>query len=421
MLCLLPSFIAANPKGFSDGGLSFPLDDKSYDPNNLDTSDRAQVRVLPGVVDPPPLDSKELEAFADYLENLRSDLGVPGAAIAIMQGDQVVLERCMGLRKVTEPGRVDTETLFNIGPATIAFSSLLAATLDNDASFSYEKLARRIWPRFRMNRATSTDTVTIANLFTMTAGVPGYVDGILDPAWARPEDVFEAIAQAPVIAPPGQLYEQSKISAAAAGYLTGLAAVRGKPLYEAFARAVDAQLFGPLGMDSATFSREAAIKSGNFATPHVREGAGFDPVKRWEPMVNAMAPAVGLKASLRDMQAWLATEMQLGVTPNGQRIAQELSIRQRWQPAVVGRGNNFGMGWTRRYYRGVEIIASMGSYDRQSAAIGILPAHRTGFIVLTNSGGEESNRLMQEVALGLAEIFTTVKASPRQPQLGIAQ
>ena len=165
----------------------------------------------------------------------------------------------------------------------------------------------------------------------------------------------------------------------------------------------------PIGMTGATFSREVAVDSGNLAEPHSRNGPGFDPAKRWEPRLNAMAPALGLKANLNDMKRWVITELQLGVTPDGQRIASEQSVKARWQPALVGSSESFGMGWTRRYYQGIEIVASMGSYDRQSAAIGLLPAYRTGFVVLINTGDDEAPKLMQEVAFGLAEIFAALE------------
>jgi len=414
----LSASLMAESQAFVDGAISVPLKDAGHDASKPRPADFAAVRILPEHVPPPEIPSGELEAFGDYLEELWRDLGIPGCAIAVMQEDRVILQRTLGLRNVTRKEPVDAQTLFNIGPATMAFSSLLAATLDGESGYSYDKLARRIWPRFRMSSPQSADSVTVANLFTMTAGVPSYIDNILDPAWARPEDVFEAIAQAPVVAPPGRIYEHSRMSAAAAGFLTGIAARRGDGFYEAYTTAAANRLFVPMGMHTATFSPEAAEASGNVAASHQQAGAGYDPAKRWEPEVNAMAPALGLKASLRDMQGWLATELQLGRTPEGERIASELSVRQRWQPALVRGSNHFGMGWKRQYYRSVEIIASMGSYDRQSAVIGLLPAQRTGFIVLTNSGGEASMRLMQEVALGLAEMFTAARTKSLLPQLG---
>ncbi|WOO42410.1 serine hydrolase domain-containing protein [Rubellicoccus peritrichatus] len=416
--CLCSKCLAAPL--YTEGAALVQLGDKDKEEEGRSTSrieDLATVRVLPSSINYQALPESELNAFSDYLVQLVSDLQIPGAAIAVVQGQDTAIEKTLGRRKVTEPEEIDAETLFNIGPATGAFSSLLAATLNDEVGFSYEKLARRIWPRFRMSSATSADDVTVGDLFTMTAGVPSYIDDILDPAWARPEDVFEAIAQAPVIAPPGRVYERSKLSLAAAGYLTGLAAMREEEIYNAFTQSVQERLMDPIGMSGATFSREAAAASGNLAEPHSRKGPGFDPAKRWEPRINAMAPALGLKAGLNDMKRWLITELQLGATPDGQRIASEQSVKLRWQPALVGSSESFGMGWTRRYYQGIEIVASMGSYDRQSAAIGLLPAYRTGFIVLVNTGGEEASKLMQEVAFGLAEMFAAMEKQEQTLQV----
>lgn len=409
-LPLLPILALAEPMLFSEGGVLVPLErDKQVSVATTRLEDLANVRTLPDNIDSPQLPEGELEAFAEYLDGLAADLQLPGYALAFVQDYDVALVHNYGLRKVTEEAPVDAETVFNIGPATAAMSSLLAASLEGVEGFHYDKLARRLWPRFRMNDPRSADQVTLSQLFTMTAGVPSYTDRILDPAWARPEDVFEVIAQAPVIAQPGRLYEHSIVSTAAAGFLTGIAAQPGESFYEAYTKAMQQRLFDPLGMSSATFSRRKASEGSNVASPHKRQGPGYDPAKRWEPEVNALAPALGMKANLRDMISWLKAELQAGLGPDGKRIARPVSVRQRWQPVRAQGSQGYGMGWTRQYYEGVEIIATMGSYDRQSAAIGILPAYRTGFIILINTDGEEANRLMQEVALGSAEMFRAME------------
>ncbi len=416
-LCLfIPLLHAVDPTVFSEGRVQVPLE-KEKKPSVAATllEDLASVRTLPESLDYPALPPEELRAFSEYLDGLAQDLRVPGYALLILQGKDTGLEHCYGLRRVTEIPPVDPNTVFNIGPPTAAFSSLLAATMDGEDGFSYQKLARRIWPRFRMSDSRSADQVDLYQLFTMTAGVPSYTDRILDPAWARPEDVFEVIAQAPVIAPPGRLFEPSTVSSAAAGYLTGIAEHKGEDFYTAYTKAMRTRLIEPLGMTTATFSREKAEAGANIASPHVRKGSGYDPAKRWEPQVNALAPAIGLKASLRDMGRWLTAELLAGETAEGKRLARPISVRQRWQPARAQNSQSYGMGWSRQYYQGVEIIASMGSYDRQSAAIGILPAYRTGFVVLVNCDGEEANRIMQEVALGTAEMFRAMLAEENTP------
>lgn len=407
-LILLPLWLTAEPAVFSEGALVVPLDNKK-EPKNTRVEDLAAIRTLPEELAPPPLPPSELQAFADYLDGLAADQRLPGYALAIMQGSDAPFQHVYGRRLVTESTPIDAKTLFNIGPATAAFSSLLAASLDGQGGFFYDKRVLRIWPRFRMSDSRQAEQLTLVDLFTMTAGVPSYTDRILDPAWARPEDVFEVIAQAPVIAPAGRLYEHSTVSAAAAGYLTSLATERNEDFHTAFTQAMRQHLLKPLGMTDATFSREQAEASGALAGAHLLQGPGYNPAKRWEPSINALAPAVGLKAHLDDMCRWLRTELNGGLAPDGTRIAPTLALRQRWQPTQVQNSQGYGMGWNRQYYQGVEIIAAMGSYDRHSAAIGILPGYRTGFVVLINSDGEAANRQMQEVALGIAEMFRAIE------------
>jgi len=118
----LSASLMAESQAFVDGAISVPLKDAGHDASKPRPADYAAVRILPEHVPPPEIPSGELEAFGDYLEELWRDLGIPGCAIAVMQEDRVILQRTLGLRNVTRKEPVDAQTLFNIGPATMAFS-----------------------------------------------------------------------------------------------------------------------------------------------------------------------------------------------------------------------------------------------------------------------------------------------------------
>ena len=403
-LSLLPDLRAqARLEG---GMLTIPLNgpEEQVDPA-VAVEDMATVRTLrpgePVIMIP----EQTLGRFSDYIAGLCSDYGLPGMAFAIVQGDEVVQQRTLGYANLKTGTPITDATRFNIGPATQAMTSLLAATYDGER-FTYDKPAQKLWARFRMSDEEVSRRVTIRDLLTMTAGVPDYTDNILDPAWARPEDVLAVIAQAPVTASPGSRFDISQVSVAAAGYLIPRADGGDEALYDGYIDAVQTRVFDPLGMTDSTFSLSLARQSGDWARPHEYEDRGrYDPATSWQPEPNAIAPAIGMKSSLRDLVKWLITELNEGVTPDGVRIANSLAVRERWQPAQTADSRNYGMGWTRRYYRGVEIIGMMGSYDRHSMAIAIYPGYHTGFVALMNTDGPDVQKLLTELPLGIAEML----------------
>lgn len=366
--------------------------------------DRAPVRLLPENVPAPALSPTAIETLKNYWLDLISDYELPGAAIGIVQEDGMVLELCVGKRNVREEAKIDAETRFNLGEATLAFTTLMAATADKPDFPIFDRKGSTISPLFRMTDPRAQQNCRVRDLLTMTAGAPPYTDEILDPQWAQPEDVFALLGQAPVMSPPGDRYRKSQISATVGGYLAAMAI--GNQRRNLFSNYIDVsreRLLEPLGMQRATFSSREVKADPNHAEGHLPAQPGYNPAFTEEPDRNPLAPLLGLKLSLSDAALWIQTELRQGVSPGGQRLAAAVSVRERWQPAPVQNSAHRGMGWTRRYHEEVEIIEAQGFYGNQSAAIGIYPAFRTGFIVFTNASGDDAQRLLEAVTLGLAE------------------
>ncbi|MEM9227536.1 MAG: serine hydrolase domain-containing protein [Verrucomicrobiota bacterium] len=416
-LCLTAALTITSLSGvwaqltFVDGELVLPLRDPTEPEFNpkLDTEDMAAVRTLSPNEAYPVIPAKTLERYGEYLGGLFQDYGLPGLAFAVVQGDSTTYQATFGYTDLKAGTRITEQTLFNIGPATQGLTSLLAATLDGE-QFSYDKPAQELCPRFKMSDPAVSDQVTIRHLLSMTAGVPDYTDNILDPAWARPEDVLAVIWQAPVVASPGERFSTSQVSSAAGGYLLTKAARQTGSFYQDYVTLMQERVFDPIGMQDTTFSFSEAEEGNQLATPHAFEKRGrYDPTKSWESEPNALAPAIGAKSSLRDMTRWLVTELNQGVTPDGRRIAAPVSVRERWQPARTEDSRNYGMGWTRRYYRGAEIIGTTGSYDRHSIAAAIFPAYRTAFVAMVNAESPDAQKLLNEIPLGVAEMLQSAE------------
>ncbi|WP_309386873.1 serine hydrolase domain-containing protein [Cerasicoccus frondis] len=384
----------------------------------IDQEDRAPVRILPANAEQPTISPLALDNIARYWLELISDYQLPGAAIGIVQSDGLIYEVCAGKRNVREEAEINGDTLFNLGEATLAFTSLLAATTDRPDNPIFDRRAVTVSPLFRMTEPQAQQKCRIRDLLAMTAGAPSYSDKILDPQWAQPEDVFALLGQAPVMSQPDEHFRRSKTSATVGGYLVAMAIGNQKRgLYSNYIDVVTEKLFLPLGLERATFSPKKAKESGNYASGHTPADFSYNPAYAEEPERNPLAPFNGLKISLHDAARWLQTELSQGVAPNGERIASPISVRERWQPAQVQNSDHRGLGWTRRYHLETEIIMAQSQYGDQSAAIGIFPAYRTGFIVFTNAGDEDAERLLQAVSLGMAEVLKDSRQSAKTPAI----
>ena len=78
---------------------------------------------------PLPLTGELLATFESYIATTLATLEVPGVAVGVVQGDEVVFLQGFGVREKGRPEPVTADTLLRIGSVTKSFSSLLAATL----------------------------------------------------------------------------------------------------------------------------------------------------------------------------------------------------------------------------------------------------------------------------------------------------
>jgi CubicO group peptidase (beta-lactamase class C family) len=64
-----------------------------------------------------------LPALEDTILKGMADWHVPGAAVAVVVDDEVVMAKGFGVRDVTQPAPVGPETVFSIGSTTKAFAA----------------------------------------------------------------------------------------------------------------------------------------------------------------------------------------------------------------------------------------------------------------------------------------------------------
>lgn len=399
----------ASAQELQEGRIVIPLRDPQsiLNRDRIDPQDAERVRTLPDSIASPLVDKAMLEDFREYFRDQAAGYRIPGYAFVLVQDDSVLMEDLWGVRDIRSSEPITAETVFNIGPATQAFTSLLAAVMQYQKLVEWDKPAHRIYPAFRLSAPQNTQEATLRHLLSMSVGLPEYTDNILDPAWALPEDILTVSAQAPLVGRPGERFKHSLVSVSAAGYLLAYANDPMTNPYQGYLDHAETYLLTPLGMEHTTFSPRQAAK-GARAGHHHQQGH-FEIRRSWEPEINPFAPAVGLKSTLRDLEKWLFFEIAEGRTPDGTRLADAHDIRERWQPATVRESQHYGMGWTRQYHQRVEIIAAAGSYDGQSAIIGLLPAYRAGFALLINAEGDFASKLMTEAALSLAELYQQLR------------
>jgi hypothetical protein len=92
------------------------------------------------------LDAARLRKLDDLVDLGLDVLGVPGAAVAIVQGDRVVHARGYGVRQLGRRALVDASTLFPIASNTKGLTTLLLAQLVDEGKLRWDELVTEAYP-----------------------------------------------------------------------------------------------------------------------------------------------------------------------------------------------------------------------------------------------------------------------------------
>ena len=153
---------------------------------------------------PLPLTSERLATFEAYVTAKLAEAGVPGAAVAVVQGGEVVFLQGFGVREIGQPDPITADTLLRIGSVTKSFSSLLTATLVDAGRLSWDTPLVDLLPTFAVADAALTPRLTTRDAFCACTGLPRRdFEFIFNADELTPELLIEGMAKLPLTAPPG--------------------------------------------------------------------------------------------------------------------------------------------------------------------------------------------------------------------------
>jgi CubicO group peptidase (beta-lactamase class C family) len=350
------------------------------------TSNKSRFTGPTSTEDPlPPALIADLEA---YVQKVMKRNDVPGLAMVLVHGGQIVYNQGFGVRDLGTRETVTTETLFGIGSSTKPMTAVMIASLVDEGLVAWDTKATEILPDFALSNPSATEKVTLEHTLCMCTGVPRQMEEIsVQYDEVTPEDILESLAEIPLSGAFGNRFNYSSRMLAAGGYLAALAvgSTYGQ-LGQGYANLMQEQLLDPLGMTASTFSIEEAIVSGNYATPHYSSLSGLEAIPpEIEGIFTPIAPAGAMWSNTEDMAKFLVTMLNGGVAPNGERVVSELNLAYLWEPRVaVDDTIQYGLGWHVEDYHGLTIYHHPGGTVGFSAELVVIPELKVGFALLTN-------------------------------------
>jgi len=203
------------------------------------------------------------EAVVDrVVQRFLADNDVPGAAVGVVRGGQLIYAKGHGVRSVERQEPVAVNTLFQIGSVTKVFTTTLMLQLRDEGRLALDDPVDKYLPAHVKTPWSTADAgavPTLRQLATHSAGLPRNPPNRRDrpgsPSVMEPysiAELYQGLGLTKVIFRPGASWQYSNYGFAVLGHV--LERVTGRP-YEALLRE---QLLTPLAMVDTKISLTAA-------------------------------------------------------------------------------------------------------------------------------------------------------------------
>jgi len=322
-----------------------------------------------------------LRALDESIQQTLQRAAVPGAAVLLVEGGRLVLERYHGVADLATRRPVTAETVFRAGSISKTFTAMAALALAEDGRLRLQAPLAELLPEWRHdNPWAASHPVRMVHLLEHTAGLDDvrYRHYLIDSATMPLTEAVSAFGPYGVRWRPGDGTAYSNAGPLVAGRAIERAAGTD------FATFVTKRLTGPSGMASARWTRSDDIAP-RLALSYTEDG------RTLEPFVETPArPSGSLNITARDLAQLPRLLLGRG-TLDGVQVLQAASVQRMETPTSQGHAQRarLALGWgpgLQADVRGRAVFYGHdGSIDGFVARFAYAPALGAGYVVMANA------------------------------------
>ena len=358
--------------------------------------------------------------FEEYAAHLMEEEKVPGLAVAVVAGGEVVYAKGFGHRDQAGRLPVTPDTIFGVASLTKSVTALAVMRLAEERKLSLDDPVKRYLPGFDV--PGGGDEITIHHFLSHTSGLPplpalGYsIRAHTVPDHREEETQGEdggqtQAASAPT--PPIGTYDELL------GYLGSgdfsmlgrpgefcsysndayalLGAVIERASGETYEDYVTEHILKPLGMRRSTFSLEWALSRADVTTLFYKEetdsGEEVRASNNWQVAPPYLACG-WLKSTALDMAKYIAMYVSGGSLGRCRVVSADSIAKMCGRHHAYTRDRWYGYGWSARPdYHGFTLVEHSGGLKGVNSNMGFVPDRGVGAVVLCNLSGGPAGRI----------------------------
>ncbi|WP_051671106.1 MULTISPECIES: serine hydrolase domain-containing protein [unclassified Microbacterium] len=315
----------------------------------------------------------------EFLDVTAADLGVPGAAVGVIDGDRELIATT-GVAAVDTGAAVTESTLFQVGSTSKTFTGTVAMHLVENGALDLDTRVVDVLPDFRLADGEALAALRIRHLLTHSGGFLGDADdrpGWDDDALARNVATFSDLPQ---FFAPGTIASYSNAG------IRLLGRVIETITDETFEQAVQRVVLDPLGM-TETFFFPWDVIARPHAVGHVPgENGAMATFPHW-PLTRDIAAEGGIVSSVRDQLTYARFQMR-GKSEGTPPVGDATRLLMQQPHLAAGPPiDAIGLPWLLSRHGSARVVMHGGNIsDTQLSEFVMAPEEHLAVTVLTNSG-----------------------------------
>ena len=334
-------------------------------------------------------------ALDERLKRLAEKKAVVGLAVGIVENGRITFLSGYG-EEIAGSGRpVTPQTVFRWASVSKGVAATMVAKLAEEGKLSLQAPVARYAASLKLPGGMEHQA-TVGDLLSHRLGLyrNAYDNKLEEGGDTR--FLRQTLAQLNLICPPGTCWSYQNVAYDGSSEI--VEKVTGKPYREA----VREYLFDPIGMSSASMTRDALMSAPSWARPH---NAARKPLEVLDTYYRVPA-AGGVNSNIKDMTLWMLAQM--GQMPGvlSPRLLHTIHAplvktpgeRRRMRKFLERLGEaDYGYGWRSYDYAGHRIVGHRGGVSGYRSLILFDPARKSGVVALWNSDTNQPGGLEFEV------------------------
>jgi len=330
--------------------------------------------------------SGAIDKLGPRIQELMSQTGVPGVAVAVVHDGKTQYSEGFGIADLKTGAAVDADTLFQLASVSKSVGATVVAKEVSEDVIAWDTPVTKSLPEFSLNDRWVTDHVTVGDLYAHRTGLPDHAGDDLEYLGFDRTQILDRLRYLP-LKPFRANYAYTNY-----GIMLGALATAEASGKEWSALSKEA-VYAPLGMDRTTSSYEEYIAFPNHAVGHEKVDGKWR-VSPEQFNDDAATAAGGVASSVNDMAKWEAMVLGSG-TSNGKELIKSDALMQALFPHNLSTplppnadrpATQYGYGFgIDSNGLGHTVISHSGAFAQGAATYaGMIPASKLGIVVLTN-------------------------------------